>query len=403
MSAKASGVKVPGVVDALQQLIAINSISSVLPEYDCSNLAVVERLSNWFSAAGFEVDILPVGEGKANMLATLTPSTFDATDHEGKASGLGGLVLSGHTDTVPCNPEKWQSDPFQLTERDNKFYGLGSCDMKGFFALILQAIQGIKAADLKHPLYILATADEESAMTGARALADMGAPNARYAVIGEPTGLKPIRMHKGIMMEVIRLTGKAGHSSNPNLGINAMDAMHEVMGELKNLRQDLANRYQNAHFAVQTPTLNLGCIHGGDNPNRICGHCELAFDLRALPGMSNDDLRAEIRQRLNPIAAENGVQFELESSFPGVAPFETPSHSPLVEAAERMTGFSSEAVAFATEAPFLQDLGMDTLVMGPGSIDQAHQVDEFLAHDQIKPGIQLLEQLIQRFCFKDSV
>jgi len=379
-------------ISRLQTLIAHNSISSVLPEYDKSNLPVINTLAEWFSALGFSCEILPLEgfPGKANLIATL-------------GRGDGGLVLSGHTDTVPCNPERWQSDPFTLTERNGRFYGLGTCDMKGFFALILEALQHYQASEFKQPLIILATADEESSMCGARALAQQGKPKARYAVVGEPTSLKPIRMHKGIMMESVRLTGKAGHSSNPDLGINALDAMVPVMNELMNLRRDLADRYQNAHFAVQVPTLNLGCIHGGDNPNRICGSCELAFDLRTLPGMSNDDLRDEIRQRLNPIAEQNRVEFSFEPLFPGVNSFETAATSPLVQAAERLTGHTSAAVNYATEAPFLQDLGIDTIVLGPGNIDQAHQVDEYLAQDQIEPCVTLLRGLIEHFCLRASV
>ena len=390
-SVKKVGGFVPSVEEALAALISRNSISSVLPEYDQSNLAVIELLANWFGDLGFAVEILPVvgHPGKANLLATL-------------GRGSGGLVLSGHTDTVPCNPERWSSDPFTLSNRDNRFYGLGTCDMKGFFALVLQAVARYEASDLQQPIMVLATADEESSMSGARALAAMGKPRGRYAVVGEPTSLRPIRMHKGIIMESIRLTGKAGHSSNPALGINSLDVMHDVLGELKNLRRELAAKYQNPLFSVSVPTMNFGCIHGGDNPNRICGSCELAFDLRPLPGMSNDELRDEIRRRVNPIAAQNEVGFEMYSHFPGIDPFETPASSDLVQVAERLTGFSSEAVAFATEAPFLQQLGMETLVLGPGSIDQAHQVDEYLAHDQIEPCIELLCNLIDRFCVTPS-
>ena len=377
----------PNLTERLRTLIGINSISAVLPEYDESNLPVIQILAEWFAALGFATDIQPVEgfPGKANLVATL-------------GKGDGGLVLSGHTDTVPCNPERWQSDPFTLTERDGRFYGLGTCDMKGFFALIIEAVQHYRTQDFKQPLIVLATADEESSMCGARALARQGKPKARYAVVGEPTSLKPIRMHKGIMMEGIRLTGRAGHSSDPALGINALDAMIPVMQELQALRRDLAGRYQDAHFAVQTPTLNLGCIHGGDNPNRICGSCELAFDLRTLPGMSNDDLRDEIRRRLNPVAAQNQVTLEMSSLFPGVNSFATAETSPLVQVAERLTGHVSEAVNYATEAPFLQQMGMDTIVLGPGSIDQAHQPDEFLAHDQIEPCVAILRNLIERFC-----
>ncbi len=378
---------VPDLTGRLRRLISTCSISSSLPEYDHSNLEVIVLLAEWFEALGFAVEILPVaGEpGKANLIATL-------------GQGNGGLVLAGHTDTVPCNPDRWQSDPFTLSERDNRFYGLGTCDMKGFFALVIEAVLELRAADLQQPLIVLATADEESSMCGARALAEQGQPQGRYAVVGEPTSLQPVRMHKGIMMESVRLTGKAGHSSDPALGVNALDAMVPLLGELQNLRAELAQQYRNAHFAVQVPTLNLGCIHGGDNPNRICGACELAFDLRTLPGMSNDDLREELRRRLAPLAEQHQVSFELTPLFPGVEAFASAETSPLVQAAERLTGQRSQAVNYATEAPFLQALGIDTIVLGPGSIDQAHQPDEYLALDQINPCVELIRALIRDFC-----
>jgi len=392
----AAQFRLPGTVEKFRTLIGHNSISSVLPEYDQSNMDVINSLATWLEELDFRVQVLPVENhpGKANLVATL-----------GEDNGQGGgLVLSGHTDTVPCNPEKWQSDPFTLTERDNRFYGLGTCDMKGFFALVLDAVEQFRDAEFKQPLIVLATADEESSMSGARALTQQNAikpgSKKRYAVVGEPTSLRPIRMHKGIMMETVRVTGRAGHSSNPALGISAMDAMHSVMGELMTIRKDLAANFQNAHFAVQSPTMNLGCIHGGDNPNRICGNCELAFDLRALPGMSNDDLREEIRSRLAPVAQAHEVELEVEPLFPGVSPFETAESSAIVQACERLTSAKSEAVAFATEAPFLQELGVETLVLGPGNIDQAHQVDEYLAHDQIKPCVELISQLIKEFCLE---
>lgn len=383
--------KLPGTLEKLKALIAQNSISSVLPSYDQSNESVINLLAHWLDELGFNIQIMPVPdhEGKFNLIATY-------------GTGAGGLVLSGHTDTVPCNPERWQSDPFTLTERDNKLYGLGTCDMKGFFALALDAIEQVLDQPFHQPLIILATADEESSMSGARALTKANGPKGRYALVGEPTSLRPIRMHKGIIMDTIRLTGKAGHSSNPDLGINAMDAMHDVMGELKNLRLELGQKYQNAHFAVSSPTLNLGCIHGGDNPNRICGSCELAFDFRALPGMSNDDLRQELQNRLNPIAAENQVTLEYEEIFPGIEPFEEDSNSELVKIAEKLTGHNSEAVNYATEAPFLQDLGLETLVLGPGNIDQAHQIDEYLDIDQMQPCIDLIGSLIEHFCLTPS-
>ena len=385
----------PELLERFKTLIGSASISSALPEYDSSNRQVVEHLANWLNDLGFNCEVMPVPKeypeqtDKFNLIATL-------------GSGPGGLVLSGHTDTVPCNPEKWQSDPFKLEEKDGKLFGLGTCDMKGFFALAIEAALTFVDTPLQQPLIILATADEESSMSGARALVEQGKPKGRYAIIGEPTGLKPIRMHKGIMMETVRLTGNAGHSSNPALGTNAIDAMHEVMSELMKFRAELADQYQNANFQVEVPTLNLGCLHGGDNPNRICGSCELAFDLRALPGMSNDDLRSAMVNRLKPIAERHKVEFELDSLFPGVPSFETDSSAELIRLSEKLTNHSAHAVAFATEAPFMQQLGMETVVLGPGSIDQAHQVDEYISLDQIQPTVELLRQFIQHFCVEKA-
>ena len=378
-------------ISRMGQLISLPSVSCTQAEFDMPNLPVIEQLAQWLEPLGFNIEILPIAGsvGKANLVATL-------------GSGSGGLVLSGHTDTVPFNENRWSSDPLSLTQKNNRLYGLGTCDMKGFFAIVLEAIQPFLTAEFKQPLIILATADEESSMSGARALAQSGYPKARYAVIGEPTSLKPINMHKGIMMEKVSIIGKAGHSSNPNLGNNALDAMHSVMSKLMQYRQELAQQYTDAAFEVQIPTLNLGCIHGGDNPNRICGHSELQFDLRALPGMNNDDLRHDISQHLAPIAHQFGVELSCQSMFSGVPAFAAFSDSPLVKTAEKLTGHKAQAVAFATEGPFLQQLGMDTIILGPGSIDQAHQPDEFMALDQIKPMINILQKLIEKYCLSED-
>jgi acetylornithine deacetylase len=377
----------PDLVTMLRELIAVPSISCSSPDWDQSNLGVITKLESWLSDLGFRTEVMPVpGQpGKSNLIATL-------------GTGPGGLVLSGHTDTVPCNSELWKSDPFRLDERDNRFYGLGTCDMKGFFPIAIEAARRFVDQPLKQPLIILATADEESSMSGARALAEAGRPKARYAVIGEPTGIKPIYMHKGIMMDVVRVTGRSGHSSDPSLGASALEAMHGVMGELIAFRHELQQQYRQSDFTVSVPTLNLGCIHGGDNPNRICGRCELEFDLRPLPGMSIDVLRESIHKRLAPLQQPFGVTIDVQELFPGIPPFQNSRTSALVRTAEQLTGHQAEAVAFGTEAPFLQGLGMDTIVMGPGSIAQAHQPDEYLSHDQINPMVGVLEQLIQKYC-----
>tara|TARA_R110000744_G_scaffold100527_3_gene193907 strand:- start:4652 stop:5809 length:1158 start_codon:yes stop_codon:yes gene_type:complete len=375
----------------MSQLIASPSISCSQAHWDQSNKGVIQLLESWLSSQGFQCEIMPLPHqpDKFNLIATL-------------GSGDGGLVLAGHTDTVPYDEGRWQSDPFSLEERDQKLYGLGSCDMKGFFAIVLDTVQAMQLSNLKQPLIILATADEESSMSGARALVERGSLKARYALIGEPTSLTPIYAHKGIMMERIQITGQAGHSSNPSLGNNALDAMHEVMSELMIFRQQLKKDYRDVSFVIDYPTMNFGCLHGGDNPNRICGRCELEFDLRALPGMSNQALMAEIAQLLPRIEEKTGTKIQLNSLFPDVPSFYTPIESDIIKACEALTKRQASTVAFATEGSFLNQMGMETLILGPGSIDQAHQPNEFMALDQIQPMQQVIRGLIERFCLQPN-
>lgn len=375
------------IIQQLRQLVATPSVSSTDPAWDQGNRAVIDLLASWLADLGFRTEIQPVSAdgSKANLIATL-------------GSGPGGLVLAGHTDTVPFDEGRWHSDPLGLSERDQRLYGLGSTDMKGFFPLAIAAASAFRDTPLKHPLIVLATADEESSMNGARALVEAGRPKARAAIIGEPTSLVPVRMHKGIMMEAVQITGRAGHSSNPALGNSALEGMHTVMGDLMTYREGLRERFSNDFFDVAWPTLNLGCIHGGDSPNRICGQAELHFDLRMTPAGNNDAVREEIAQRLSRIARERSLDIKMRSLVNDISPFEQAADSDLVRLAERLTGHRAEAAAFATEAPFLQALGMETIVMGPGSIDRAHQPDEYLELDQIQPCIALLQQCIRHYC-----
>ena len=235
-------------------------------------------------------------------------------------------------------------------------------------------------------------------MSGAKALVELGKPLARYAVIGEPTGMRPIRLHKGMMMEAIRVHGQSGHSSNPALGRNALAAMHDVLGEVLQFQRQLAQGYQNSHFEIAFPTLNLGCIRGGDNPNRICGHCDLEIDIRPIPGMDLDVLRETLNNRIQPVAAKHQVSISVDPLFDGIPAHETAATSDLVLTLEKLTGCRAGSVNFATEAPFLSQLGMETVVLGPGDIEQAHQPDEYLSIDRIQPTIDLLQKLIKNYC-----
>jgi acetylornithine deacetylase len=214
----------PSMKDQFAALIAAPSVSCTQPSLDQSNRAVIDLLAGWLGDLGFACDIQQVSPGKFNLLATY-------------GTGPGGLVLSGHSDTVPYDDALWKTDPLKLTEVDGRWIGLGSCDMKGFFALAIEALQPLLDKPFKQPLIILATCDEESSMSGAKALAAAGGTLGRAAVIGEPTGLKPIRLHKGVMMERIEILGRSGHSSDPSLGHSALEAMYDAIGALKNLRQ----------------------------------------------------------------------------------------------------------------------------------------------------------------------
>jgi acetylornithine deacetylase len=384
-------MKTPPFKQMLQALIAAPSVSSVNAAWDMSNDNVIGLLESWLSGLGFKTEIIaiPGYPGKHNLIATA-------------GKGDNGLVLSGHTDTVPFDEARWRSDPLKLSERDGRLYGIGSADMKGFFAVVIEAIKELPLDRLKQPLIILATADEESSMCGAKALDDLHLKLGRHALIGEPTSLKPVHMHKGISMESIRLTGKAGHSSNPDLGVNALDGMYRVLGEVIRWREDLQRRYQNPAFEIALPTLNLGHIHGGDNPNRICGHCELQFDLRPLPGMQIAGLREELSHRLESLLADSGLKWELVPVFDGIPAMQTPKEAAIVEAVEKLTGTPAGAVAFGTEGPYLNELGLQTAICGPGNIDQAHQPDEYLPLEHIQPAINLIQSLVKQFCLEPN-
>jgi len=376
-------MKIPSTIEMIRELIAIPSISCNNPQYDQSNKAITDLLATWSSDLGFECEIMEVPgfPGKFNLLAT-------------RGSGDGGLVLAGHTDTVPYDLNSWQFDPFTLLEKNNRLYGLGTSDMKAFFALSLTAVKQLLADNVhpKRPLTLLATANEESNMAGAKALTEK--PRAQYALIGEPTGLKPIRMHKGIFMEAICLHGQSGHSSNPDLGKSALDGMYQVMEELLQWRKKLQAKHTDPSFQTPVPTLNLGYIQGGDSPNRICADCELHIDLRPLPGMDIEELRASLHRRVRKSLTQSGLEIEFKILFDGIPPMETPADAEIVALTERLTGHTAGAVAYATEAPYLQALGMETIILGPGDIEQAHQPDEFIGMERLQPMIDILTQLI---------
>lgn len=384
--------QIPDLDDMLRTLIGIPSVSCVDRGLDMSNRGVAEALADWLEPLGFDIRLLdiPGHPGKVNLLATLGPSRG------------GGLVLAGHLDTVPAGARGWREDPFRLRREGDDYIGLGTADMKSFLAIATAAAARFAGSDLREPLIILGTADEESSMCGGKALITAGAPRARHAVIGEPTALKPVRAHKGILFDAIRVHGAAGHSSNPALGNNALEGMHRVMQALMDFRAELAREWHNEIFEVPMPTLNFGHLHGGDTPNRICAEAELHIDLRTLPGMELPAFRAALRQRAAD--ALDGTPFTLsfEALFDGVEALETPATAPLVRALESMSGQPASAVAFSTEGPYLRALDMDVVIWGPGDIDQAHQPEERVSRRALLDCEQQLAQLIRNFCIRNN-
>ncbi|MEZ9593471.1 acetylornithine deacetylase [Shewanella sp. 10N.261.52.F9] len=379
----------PQIKNSFSQLIAAPSISALEADQDMSNKAVIELLHTWFSDLGMQCQSVPVANtrNKHNLVASF-------------GQGKGGLLLAGHTDTVPFDEGRWSQDPFLLTEKDNRWYGLGTCDMKGFFALVLAALQELPMDKFKRPLHILASADEETTMNGAKAFAAAKSIAPDYAIIGEPTSLKPVYMHKGHFTQGIRVTGRSGHSSDPAKGLNAIEIMHKVTGQLLKLKQHLADNYREEAFSVPYPTMNFGHIHGGDAANRICGCCDLHIDLRPIPSLPLADLELMVANYLAPICSEYPRAVQVAPLYPGSEPFADNKDGSWTKLVAELSDSQPEVVNYATEAPYISQLGCQTLVLGPGSIEQAHQPDEYLDLSYIARTKDLLKNLIYHACIK---
>lgn len=381
--------QLPSFIQMYRELIALPSVSCLDPSWDTSNKAIIEKLASWLDLLGFQVDVRELKQpGKYNLLARYEP----------ELAQQGGLLLAGHTDTVPWDEGRWTHDPFKLHEADGRLYGLGSADMKGFFAFVLEALRGIELKQLTKPLYILATADEETTMAGARELRAFPEFRPEFAVIGEPTSMTPVTSHKGHLTEAVRIIGQSGHSSNPAAGVNAIEIMHDVITELRGIQSEFKQRYHDATFDVPYPTLNFGAIHGGDAANRICACCELHLDMRPLPGMNVNELYDLIDHRLADVKARYPNAISLIHMHEPIPGYRCRHDAEIVSIAEELTGNTAEPANYCTEAPFVQDLGCETIVMGPGNIAQAHQPDEFILVSEIAPAQQQIEQLIRRVC-----
>lgn len=394
----------PPVERMLSELVAVPSVSSVDARLDQSNRGVVDRLAGWSETLGARVTVEkvtgPLAAGRAdmwNLMASWGP------DMPGR-----GLVLSGHTDTVPFDDRPaaqggWKSDPFAVTPVQDgaALAGLGTADMKGFFGVALDVMSRVSADRLRQPVTLLATADEESSMAGARALMDGGLPLGDWVVVGEPTGLVPIHKHKGIVKDRIVLRGSSGHSSDPRLGRSALEGMREVLNGIDAFRTEIQAKFRDVDFDPPEPTVNLGTIHGGDAPNRICAECELKIDIRLVPGMDSEAMRQDLRGRIAAIAGRLGLEVEFHEIFVE-PPFAAKVNSPLVSTAASLSGAEPACVCFGTEAPFFRAMDMDVVIWGPGDIRVAHRVDEFVERATLSRAGELLGGLLHRFCVEEQ-
>ena len=373
----------------LSDLIAFPTVSAD------SNLAMIGYLADRLEQSGARVDILKdETENKANLFATLGPETD------------GGIVLSGHSDVVPVTDQDWSTDPFEMAERDGRLYGRGTCDMKGFIAATLVMAPAFAEQVRTRPLHFAFTYDEETGCFGARhlveALSERGL-RPGLAIIGEPSSMRVIEGHKGCCEYTTRFQGLEGHGSRPEQGVNAVEYAVRYVARLLALRDELIRRAPtDSPFDPPWTTLNIGTLHGGSVHNVIAPKAQVDWEMRPVaPGDADfvkrhlndycaDVLLPEMRAVFPQAAIETEVIGEVAALLPS-----DPNEA--VRIVSELTGANgTDVVSFSTEAGIFQSLGMDAVVCGPGSIDQAHKADEYLEIEQLAQCLKMLERLGSR-------
>lgn len=380
-------VLAPRAIDLLARLVAFDTTSRL------SNLALIEWVEAYLSGLGVSARRVPNAEGtKTNLMATIGP------DIEG------GVILSGHTDVVPVDGQPWSTDPFVLTEKDGRLYGRGTCDMKGFLALALAAAPDLAARRLKRPVHLAFSYDEEVGCLGAPDMIAAFAaevPKAAAVIVGEPTLMQAVSGHKGISTFKVTVTGREAHSSMTHLGVSANMVAIQLMARLADLAQTLAREADPVSlFTPSWPTLTIGQVNGGTAVNILARQCVFFFDLRCPPGRDPqailtdffalaEQLDAEVKAK----APEGGVKVEVRSLTPAFAP----EAEGAAEALARRLAVDNgppRVAAYAAEAGQFQGAGFSTVICGPGSIDQAHQPDEYVEISQMERGAAFMARLI---------
>lgn len=372
----------------IDRLVAFDTTSSK------SNLALIDDVEAHLRAFGAETFRVPNDSGdKANLYALIGPKV------------RGGVVLSGHTDVVPVEGQSWSSDPFRLVERDGRLYGRGTCDMKSFSAIALSLLPEMARADLKRPIIFALSYDEEVGLLGApRMIAEIRErlPEPMAVIVGEPSMMKVIDGHKGIASFRTSVTGFTTHSSQTDRGVSAVEAAARLIvtiADMRARREAGADPASPFHPPYSTMTVNVA--RGGSQLNIMAGACYFEWDCRVIPGETAADIRREfdaealrVERAMQARAAGCRIETAEISNAPCLAPR---ADNPAADLAKSLTGDNAAAtVAYAAEAGQFQEAGFSAVICGPGSIDQAHQADEFISIDQVRQGAAFIRKLIAR-------
>nr|WP_246329556.1 acetylornithine deacetylase [Chthonobacter rhizosphaerae] len=377
-------------VDILSRLVSFDTTSRL------SNLPLVAWVEAYLAAHGVASERIPDPTGeKANLLATIGPADVP------------GFVLSGHTDVVPVDGQDWSTDPFVLTERDGRYYGRGACDMKGFLAVCVAAVPAMTRAELKRPIHLAFSYDEEVGCLGVRGMIDRLAARPAPPLacfVGEPTEMLPVIGHKAKRSLRATITGLSCHSSLAPHGVNAVEYAARLVVRIREIGRCLAAGRSDPLYDVPVTTAHVGTIVGGTVLNIVPDRCEFTFEFRALPEEDVDALVSEVtafaRDELEPemraVAPSSGIAFELTSGFPGLS---TAEDAEVTRLAKRLAGRNDHGkVAYGTEAGLFQAAGIPTVVIGPASIGEAHKPDEFIAASQIEACERFVARVIEAAC-----
>ncbi|MCU0769982.1 MAG: acetylornithine deacetylase [Burkholderiaceae bacterium] len=383
----------PEALAMIDRLIAFPTVSRD------SNLGLIEFARDYLAGLGLRPHLVyDVERKKANLFVTL------ADDADSVHSG--GIVLSGHTDTVPVDGQDWASDPFRAHHADGRIHGRGTADMKGFIAIALAWAPRFLAAQQTMPVHLALTYDEETTFLGVRGLvADLADRGIRPAgcIIGEPTDMRAIVAHKGKRDFCCTVRGREAHSSLTPTAVNAIEYAAQLIAFIRALADRQAREEpRDERFAVPYSTLQTGVIRGGIATNVVPRDCAFEFEMRNTPATSHDALtqpildfaRGELLPRMRAVAPESDIAFAMGLDLPayGIA-----DDAPLVRWAMELAQtarLGTGAVSFATEAPVFQHAGIPTVVLGPGSIDQAHKPNEYITLEQVAACEQFFARLV---------